>query len=495
MVDLVEKRLEQRALQSFIARSVLVIICLTTAAIELFDRSFVRIRLGPLFISDAAWLLCICLIYVSQVQMGLRDQVRILWAPLLFFFTGLIRLIIEIASYEGKISQQLLFRIAQHSLVFIYPLAWSTMGAWMATLNRRWSDQWLLVVLFAGLIVSLFQVLHLGVIPIGGNLAVGPLVLVAALWWLNEGLQQSIKPGDRFWLIGCAILALLAGFAPIWESWGIYMQRTTFLLSVLTISIVPWLVLRKNESRFIGLALIMGTWMILVFGIVLADMRLASLKAHTSLLGEMTAVITKRNQVDQTIHNSLTKLEPHPNARLIPNTALKDDFLNSFQHGEDRPTTEGGRTFQFRVRGHMWHNALDDWQNAPIFGVGFIQEVPSVILPGLPNTGGFEFPTAPPISGPHNSYLSILARMGIAGMIVFILFVGRMFIGAIRVMRDSPKSLESILLLFLLFNGAVHALFNVGFESPHRSIIMWIAAGILMAYTTKTLSERSEERN
>jgi O-antigen ligase len=128
----------------------------------------------------------------------------------------------------------------------------------------------------------------------------------------------------------------------------------------------------------------------------------------------------------------------------------------------------------------MWKTALRDWRSHPVLGIGFLPEVPSYVQPWAPNTGNYESFHAPPVSGPHNSYLSVLARMGLVGSGLFLWLMVVLLRQAIALAREHPHAIPELLLLFIPLNGAVHAFFNVGFESPHRCMILWLVSGMLM---------------
>ena len=160
---------------------------------------------------------------------------------------------------------------------------------------------------------------------------------------------------------------------------------------------------------------------------------------------------------------------------------LVTTLLKSMQHGEHVPTAEDPTPFQFRARGFMWRRAIKDWRQNPLFGIRFIPEVPSYIRSWRANTGGFPWPNDPPTSGPHNSYLSVLARMGIIGF-VFLTMIAFVWLRTVfRLCREGSMDLIDLFFIFVPLNGAVFAFFNVGFESPHNCVLMWLFLGFLFA--------------
>lgn len=430
------------------------ILCFTTAGVVLLDRVFVKIRLGPLFIADAACLICLFLIVFSQNMRENKNLIAILWAPFLFFGVGFLHCAVNLLACRDILTYALFFRIAQHSILYIYPFIWGVLGAWLYSCG--WSAGWLLLVLSVSIAGTLLQ----GIVS--GNISVGPLVVVTTIWFLHSAIRFSVKLRQRI-LWGCAACAaMFLSFWPIWRTWGIHIQRTSFILTLIMFAIVPWLIRKRERNLWIYFGTTSVSYLILILGIAVTHIYLPRL------------AVAKTSAPQKSI-----------------NLSLRQDLLKSFQHGED-VSSPRGPVFGFRTRGLMWRSAISEWRKAPFFGVGFIKEIPSYILPGLPNVGGFESSTAPPISGPHNSYLTILARMGIIGFAVFLLFAARLILGAIKILHGIPLSLSSVVLLILPLNGAIHALINVGFESPHHCIIMWIACGILLARTYRSREATDE---
>ena len=134
------------------------------------------------------------------------------------------------------------------------------------------------------------------------------------------------------------------------------------------------------------------------------------------------------------------------------------------------------------TRLHMWTSALKSWRLHPIVGIGFVPEVPTEVSLGVKNTWGLESGYAPPISGPHNSFLSIVARTGIVGSLLFIWMIYTFFRQAWTICHVSqPIGIFELLLFILPINGVIYASFNVGFESPPRAMLMWFFLGILSA--------------
>lgn len=97
----------------------------------------------------------------------------------------------------------------------------------------------------------------------------------------------------------------------------------------------------------------------------------------------------------------------------------------------------------------------------------------------------------------HNSVLNIFFRLGILGLIFFILFnfyVIKNFKISLIKYKDNPviyKSLKIILLGFIL--SIIHVLFNVGLESPRMFISYLLFISLSVAYNVKILYKNNYE--
>jgi O-antigen ligase len=124
----------------------------------------------------------------------------------------------------------------------------------------------------------------------------------------------------------------------------------------------------------------------------------------------------------------------------------------------------------------MWLDALGLYAESPIVGIGFQRPVVYRVLWGgdlhVPNDGNwYAGRQLPPISGPHNSYLNALVRMGVLGLLYLPLHA----FAAARLW--SSRYWGSF---FLLMAQAVYALFNVGLEGPVRSALLLLALGVAL---------------
>lgn len=125
-------------------------------------------------------------------------------------------------------------------------------------------------------------------------------------------------------------------------------------------------------------------------------------------------------------------------------------------------------------RYYMWKDALDLFLENPILGIGFKEQVVYRIFGGadkyVPNDSkSWGDPSAPPISGPHNSYLNALARIGIAAILLLALHLV-----SICALWARGRHWAAA----LIYGQAIYAFFNVGLEGPTRSFFLLLAIGL-----------------
>lgn len=134
--------------------------------------------------------------------------------------------------------------------------------------------------------------------------------------------------------------------------------------------------------------------------------------------------------------------------------------------------SEAGRFGVDAFRWYLWQDAWEKFAEKPLAGIGMEEQVVSRLYVGKglfkPNTGGWETPVSPPVSGPHNSYLNAIARLGIWGVILPLLFLATMW-------RLFSRGYPALGYAFLA--QAVYALLNVGLEGPVHIIFLVIGVG------------------
>lgn len=134
---------------------------------------------------------------------------------------------------------------------------------------------------------------------------------------------------------------------------------------------------------------------------------------------------------------------------------------------------------QFGIEGfrkHMWLDAFQLFSDNPVSGIGFQKQVVTRVYRGAgtfyPNDGirHWHHPPVPipVVSGPHNSYLNALARLGIVGILFLVLHLGS-FLELLK-----KRYWASCIILYA---GMIYAAANVGLEGPTRSFLLLLAVG------------------
>ena len=126
--------------------------------------------------------------------------------------------------------------------------------------------------------------------------------------------------------------------------------------------------------------------------------------------------------------------------------------------------------FMFRLR--RWTYVINLWAQHPVFGVGFGTRIlPYAAFWGTDEPGQFNFGL------PHNSYLTILARTGLVG---FLLFAFCLSWTALRLMRKlrQKTTADELAVMNILIAMAVFASLNLFFERPLLCAPFWIMLGI-----------------
>lgn len=134
----------------------------------------------------------------------------------------------------------------------------------------------------------------------------------------------------------------------------------------------------------------------------------------------------------------------------------------------------------------MWKQAVNHFLSNPVFGIGFQEQVVKKIYVhnGImyPNDGtiatselrnytGLPEQEMAPVSGPHNSYLNALARLGAFGAFFVLLHAW----GVLILLQE-----KLYFCAFALGGQAFYAVFNVGLEGPIRSFMLIVALGVVM---------------
>ena len=454
----------------FLDRFASVVLILASVAVLLAERRFVKLKIGPIFALE--WVFLIVLASWSFQGDALKRAISFakkqgpnLLFPILFFAWGFLRLGVDFAGADFHLGAVLSARTLQHSLIFIYPLIWIFCGYGVELKNSRWGNEIVVGVLVAQAIPVIPKIQR----ALFWNVSVGPIFVVPA--FLAVVYFFKTKPAQKNLLV-FGVLCFCLSFYSFWGGWGADSLSRTSFLSLSLLLTLPVLFSIGNFNFWPTLKTAVTAGLVFFAGIAVN-----------------TLWTTQSKEID-----------------------FKGQFVKSFQHADDvshkylDPHEDETQMLHFRTRKFLWTTAISDWSEKPIFGIGWLPEFPSHIYPDVINDHGYETskpsdPMTPPVNGAHNSYLTILARVGIAGALIFlalILILARdstsllkrtETLQAGRTIREWLSANVDVLVNYTLvatvISGGVYALFNVCLESPQYCMITWLFAGIITARTRK----------
>jgi len=135
-----------------------------------------------------------------------------------------------------------------------------------------------------------------------------------------------------------------------------------------------------------------------------------------------------------------------------------------------------------QLRGYIWKSTLDIIKNNPLFGTGLgtfaasFEPYAAGYMEYSPNTG---------VDMAHNDFLQIAACTGIPGLFLYLLFLGTLFWGANRSIRNrcgsaAEEDTSCGEIPVLLAGIAGYLVFSCfGFSIAIYAPLFWVAAGLL----------------
>ena len=121
-------------------------------------------------------------------------------------------------------------------------------------------------------------------------------------------------------------------------------------------------------------------------------------------------------------------------------SALPSDSGFQKRLNELSQASEMWESGSYSVRKEDFEEAVEAWQHAPVFGMGFggqrYNEIPPTV--GQEDLGEYSFS----LNGSHNLFLGILAQTGLIGLILFVLFHVGLATSFLRKIRSAPVSLR-----------------------------------------------------
>ena len=159
--------------------------------------------------------------------------------------------------------------------------------------------------------------------------------------------------------------------------------------------------------------------------------------------------------------------------------AINTDSKFSLVEGE---TSEAVDYNNSMFRYYIWRDMVEElWQEKPIFGINFGKPQRSKSIEIMRQAVG-EWSRDGWIAS-HNSYLEVIYRAGVVGVMLLILLVGN--VSKITKTFLKEKSLTGVLLLSVVFFWLVSASLIIIFEMPYFAIPLWSLYGIVLAYANK----------
>jgi len=402
----------------------------------------------------------VCILYASQASAPLSEGI------LLWFVLGTVTYAKDFAYI--RVPHTPLFVTDITLAVLLYSLA-RRFGLRWARPRRFWSKSLLAYVVIGCL--CLLRGLH----SEDKMLAVRDFGLVFYVLFLFVGIYV-VRTWDairRFFLIVIvgAILSTLNGIFWFMSAQPGQRRFISFGIFVLTALVGTFIcTTQRIIPRWVGwpLACLLAT------GVLLANARTLYLGLGLSLL--VMLIITpsakggtplQRLKIAVSIGLAAVLL-----ALVLSQTSVGSAFLERTEselisgtfHYEDDPNGT------FRIM--AWIEALQRFQNSPLLGEGY----------GIPFV--FELDDSDP--RPHNTYLTVLYKMGLLGLLPLLLFLSYIQWKGWKVWRAFTDSRESVLLYTILVVQLVICAFgclNLLLESPFLASIFWLSAGLTLRMT------------
>jgi O-antigen ligase len=257
---------------------------------------------------------------------------------------------------------------------------------------------------------------------------------------LNAAAWFVMQPGQRRYLgygiyVVIALLGLLLGRAN-----GILKRSGWFLPAVLTIGILLF------NSRAAYAAMAGAIAVILLVGVQLQQKH--AIRARLNLVFKLTAMLCLVLAIVLQTRTGSTFVE----------RSLEEVTAAALDPSQD-PTSQ----FRFMA----WAEAITRFSRNPVVGEGY----------GVPFT--FDIYNEDP--RPHDTYLTILYKMGIVGISPFLFLLATFFFRSWRTLFANRTRKETAWLYVLLVGvvaQCLNGLFNYVVESPFMASMFWISIGM-----------------
>ncbi|HUY27500.1 MAG TPA: O-antigen ligase family protein [Candidatus Binataceae bacterium] len=163
----------------------------------------------------------------------------------------------------------------------------------------------------------------------------------------------------------------------------------------------------------------------------------------------------------------------------LPETIPGVPALHSLSIGMSSALS-GGSDMDAQFRIERWRDVTETWLSSPLFGVGFGRNILHREFVGSGLLGKFNE------GMPHNTYLFLLARMGLVGFALVVIAMG---LGIVKLGYSVKRyrQADDFAAFNVLVTLAGYAAFVLFFERPMNNAGFWImlAAGVRLAETSR----------
>jgi len=157
-----------------------------------------------------------------------------------------------------------------------------------------------------------------------------------------------------------------------------------------------------------------------------------------------------------------------------------NDYIDEVKSIYDQSGTPSANNASWRII--LWKDIIKKSMQKPILGYGFGMLYNNETVKDM----GWKYGQDVGFLDPHNSYLSILYRTGIVGLLIFLLFIISFFIKMIKFLRycrDSTISAFMISILSAVIFILIISFFMVVLEGPYLGIFLWVFIGLALSLT------------
>lgn len=431
--------------------------CLLLAGLMFFDKPFAYLRVGPLFISDLILLIGIALAATQLVIRGLPDHLRSVRWPLvaLVAFLGYEALLTAVdVTVWGKLALRdgAVWGYGLFTLCIVCIVSPNELSRWLMRYRRLvpiyvfWAPVAILLLVFRP-----------------GNLDLPGTAISLFLF----------KPGDvAVHVTGAAVVLILWRFPKrlpirwlLYLAWGVgwflaaNLSRAGMIASILSIGLA--VVIRPHKGAGSLILAVASVWMLFAA----TGMRI-EVPRHGQ--GAVNKEISAKNLAES--FASVYCLA----ARTVGLSGMRCDHevLRS-------------RTAKWRLR--WWKEVIRYTVYGPYrwTGKGFGVN--------LADDDGFQVRSDHGLRSPHNVFMTILARSGLPGLILFVIFIATLLVSAARAVEPGlNRSLPLVWALCYFCASLINASFDVYVENPMGGVWFWSLVGAILVWSSASYIETAK---